>query len=196
MFCDYWIARLRGRRRRESLATAPTLAPMPACGRSSKHRSNGGQQRLHVHCRVTGCPAFAGHDTVERVPLPCAPRSPTFGAPMPDAAQARPLKKGDHVFLVDGSSYIFRAYFAMFKAAQARGRSAPQRSRASSEACARDTVTRSPFGNHLLARSARRDGPDTGRQQEAPASPQAWPGLRDEGDTRHGPHRARGYRRG
>src|SRR5581483_4895135 len=24
----------------------------------------------------------------------------------------------DHVFLVDGSSYIFRAYFAMFKAAQ------------------------------------------------------------------------------
>jgi DNA polymerase-1 len=42
---------------------------------------------------------------------------------MPDAAQTRPLKKGDHVFLVDGSSYIFRAYFAMFKAAQARGRS-------------------------------------------------------------------------
>ena len=25
----------------------------------------------------------------------------------------RPLKKGDHIFLVDGSSYIFRAYFAM-----------------------------------------------------------------------------------
>jgi DNA polymerase-1 len=31
--------------------------------------------------------------------------------------------KRDHVFLVDGSSYIFRAYFAMFKAAQARGKS-------------------------------------------------------------------------
>ena len=31
--------------------------------------------------------------------------------------------KRDHVFLVDGSSYIFRAYFAMFRAAQARGRS-------------------------------------------------------------------------
>jgi DNA polymerase-1 len=42
---------------------------------------------------------------------------------MPAAAQPRSLKKGDHVFLVDGSSYIFRAYFAMFKAAQARGRS-------------------------------------------------------------------------
>src|SRR5262245_39925905 len=27
------------------------------------------------------------------------------------AVQARPPKKGDHVFLVDGSSYIFRAYF-------------------------------------------------------------------------------------
>ncbi len=34
-----------------------------------------------------------------------------------------PLKKGDHVFLIDGSSFIFRAYFAMFKAAQSRGRS-------------------------------------------------------------------------
>ena len=30
--------------------------------------------------------------------------------------------KRDHIFLVDGSSYIFRAYFAMFKAAQARGK--------------------------------------------------------------------------
>ena len=35
----------------------------------------------------------------------------------------RKLKKGDHVFLIDGSSFIFRAYFAMFKAAQSRGRS-------------------------------------------------------------------------
>jgi DNA polymerase-1 len=32
-------------------------------------------------------------------------------------------KKGDHVFLIDGSSFVFRAYFAMFKAAQSRGRS-------------------------------------------------------------------------
>jgi DNA polymerase-1 len=39
------------------------------------------------------------------------------------SARARPLREGDHVFLVDGSSYIFRAYFAMFKAAQQRGRS-------------------------------------------------------------------------
>ncbi|KAB2873617.1 MAG: DNA polymerase I, partial [Pseudorhodoplanes sp.] len=28
-------------------------------------------------------------------------------------AAARALKKGDHVFLVDGSSYIFRAYHAL-----------------------------------------------------------------------------------
>jgi DNA polymerase-1 len=46
---------------------------------------------------------------------------------MNDTAQAsagvHPLSKGDHVFLLDGSSYIFRAYFAMFKAAQQRGRS-------------------------------------------------------------------------
>src|SRR3569832_1608202 len=26
---------------------------------------------------------------------------------------SRPVKKGDHVFLVDGSSYIFRAYHAL-----------------------------------------------------------------------------------
>ena len=37
--------------------------------------------------------------------------------------QPQPLKAGDHVYLIDGSTYIFRAYFAMFKAAQARGRS-------------------------------------------------------------------------
>ena len=35
---------------------------------------------------------------------------------------ARPVGKGDHVYLIDGSTYIFRAYFAMFKASQARGR--------------------------------------------------------------------------
>ncbi len=37
--------------------------------------------------------------------------------------EPRPVKAGDHVYLIDGSTYIFRAYFAMFKAAQARGRS-------------------------------------------------------------------------
>src|SRR3954452_21527088 len=38
-------------------------------------------------------------------------------------SEARPLKAGDHVFLIDVSSFVFRAYFAMFKAAQSRGRS-------------------------------------------------------------------------
>jgi len=37
--------------------------------------------------------------------------------------EPQPIKAGDHVYLIDGSTYIFRAYFAMFKAAQARGRS-------------------------------------------------------------------------
>ena len=37
--------------------------------------------------------------------------------------EPQPVKAGDHVYLIDGSTYIFRAYFAMFKAAQARGRS-------------------------------------------------------------------------
>ena len=37
-------------------------------------------------------------------------------------AKSSKSDKRDHLFLVDGSSYIFRAYFAMFKAAQARGK--------------------------------------------------------------------------
>src|SRR4051812_39714525 len=38
-------------------------------------------------------------------------------------SQARPLKGGGHVFLIDGSSFVFIAYFAMFQAAPSRGRS-------------------------------------------------------------------------
>ncbi len=33
--------------------------------------------------------------------------------PVPSNPAARPLKKGDHLFLVDGSGYIFRAYHAL-----------------------------------------------------------------------------------
>jgi DNA polymerase-1 len=47
-----------------------------------------------------------------------ATKSPAKSAAKP----AKATKTSDHVFLVDGSSYIFRAYFAMFKAAQSRGR--------------------------------------------------------------------------
>jgi len=39
------------------------------------------------------------------------PAKPASAAPANSAA--RPLKKGDHLFLVDGSSYIFRAYHAL-----------------------------------------------------------------------------------
>src|SRR5665213_1560507 len=37
----------------------------------------------------------------------------TKGAPAVTNPAARPLKKGDHLFLVDGSGYIFRAYHAL-----------------------------------------------------------------------------------
>ncbi len=41
-------------------------------------------------------------------------KSAAKNAPTPAAnPAARPLKKGDHLFLVDGSSYIFRAYHAL-----------------------------------------------------------------------------------
>ncbi len=38
---------------------------------------------------------------------------PDAKKPMPANPAARPLKKGDHLFLVDGSGYIFRAYHAL-----------------------------------------------------------------------------------
>jgi len=39
--------------------------------------------------------------------------APAAGAPGAAEAAIRPVKKGDHVFLVDGSGYIFRAYHAI-----------------------------------------------------------------------------------
>ena len=42
-----------------------------------------------------------------------AKAAPAKSAPSVANPAARPLKKGDHVFLVDGSGYIFRAYHAL-----------------------------------------------------------------------------------
>src|SRR5271169_1718325 len=41
------------------------------------------------------------------------PTKPKAKTPMPANPAARPLKKGDHLFLVDGSGFIFRAYHAL-----------------------------------------------------------------------------------
>src|SRR5437879_5960766 len=41
------------------------------------------------------------------------PKSAQPPMSLPAAASARAPKRGDHVFLVDGSSYIFRAYHAL-----------------------------------------------------------------------------------
>ena len=38
---------------------------------------------------------------------------PAEKSAQPANPAARPLKKGDHLFLVDGSGYIFRAYHAI-----------------------------------------------------------------------------------
>jgi DNA polymerase I len=47
--------------------------------------------------------------------MPSSAKSKAKAAPAPTKANpaARPLKKGDHLFLVDGSGYIFRAYHAL-----------------------------------------------------------------------------------
>ncbi len=42
-------------------------------------------------------------------------------SPQSTGSFAAPVVADSHIYLVDGSAYIFRAYFAMFKAAQARG---------------------------------------------------------------------------
>ena len=45
--------------------------------------------------------------------MPASAKSKTKTAPATSNPAARPLKKGDHLFLVDGSGYIFRAYHAL-----------------------------------------------------------------------------------
>ncbi len=48
------------------------------------------------------------------MPAPAKSKAKTATpASAPPSASLRPLKKGDHVFLVDGSGYIFRAYHAI-----------------------------------------------------------------------------------
>src|SRR5262245_29045242 len=46
-------------------------------------------------------------------PTKSSPRPQTVPPPVPGKIAPRPVKKGDHVFLVDGSGYIFRAYHAI-----------------------------------------------------------------------------------
>ena len=45
--------------------------------------------------------------------MPAAQKSQATAVPKAAASAPQPLKKGDHVFLVDGSGYIFRAYHAL-----------------------------------------------------------------------------------
>src|SRR6476660_8038941 len=47
------------------------------------------------------------------MPAPAKSKIKSPAPPPAPAKAARPLKKGDHVFLVDGSGYIFRAYHAI-----------------------------------------------------------------------------------
>jgi len=52
-----------------------------------------------------------------------APMSEPTSTTATRSQQPAPVDEDARVYLVDGSTYIFRAHFAMFKAAQARGRS-------------------------------------------------------------------------
>src|SRR5262249_52405277 len=80
----------------------------PSCNRLNSHKIPAGNSAAGV---------VSGSRVRHRAAMPAKAKA----APPP--AKPQPAKKKrDHVFLVDGSSYIFRAYFAMFKAAQSRGR--------------------------------------------------------------------------
>src|SRR5499426_2032128 len=46
-------------------------------------------------------------------PAKSSPKPKNAPPPVPGKITSRPLKKGDHLFLVDGSGYIFRAYHAI-----------------------------------------------------------------------------------
>src|SRR5512132_1127063 len=46
-------------------------------------------------------------------PAKSSPNPKTASPTAPEKVTSRPLKKGDHLFLVDGSGYIFRAYHAI-----------------------------------------------------------------------------------
>ena len=58
-------------------------------------------------------PATAKSKTSQAAPKPRQTRTTQAAASAARNPAARPLKKGDHLFLVDGSSYIFRAYHAL-----------------------------------------------------------------------------------
>ncbi|MGB7770623.1 MAG: hypothetical protein WBL43_02060, partial [Pseudolabrys sp.] len=47
------------------------------------------------------------------MPAPAKSKTKAATPPSVPAEAPRPLKKGDHLFLVDGSGYIFRAYHAI-----------------------------------------------------------------------------------
>ena len=56
----------------------------------------------------------ASGPTFDAMPAPAKAKAKVATpASVPPNASSRPLKKGDHVFLVDGSGYIFRAYHAI-----------------------------------------------------------------------------------
>ena len=60
-----------------------------------------------------GRPTFVAMPAKSRATPSAKAEAITKSAALPAAPTARPLKKGDHLFLVDGSGYIFRAYHAL-----------------------------------------------------------------------------------
>ncbi len=90
---------------RRCSGSRPSRRPSWRCSRRNKptgpHRRID-NARLTAHIRAMPATAKSKSATKTKAAAP-APANPA----------ARPLKKGDHLFLVDGSGYIFRAYHAL-----------------------------------------------------------------------------------
>jgi DNA polymerase-1 len=74
----------------------------------------GGDENEYVRVQLSTGHANSRETHILAVAMPAAQKSqPAAPAVAPRAVAAQPVKKGDHVFLVDGSGYIFRAYHAL-----------------------------------------------------------------------------------
>ena len=117
--CWYWAVRgtpFRFLFERPAWAQAASPRGCPPCSRrndSQTRRPALISSPATAHIRAMPAPAKPKSAAQIRIrPSPPAAASPRRANP-PNPPHRRPLKKGDHVFLVDGSGYIFRAYHAL-----------------------------------------------------------------------------------
>ena len=92
-----------------------TAKPKPRLGNAAGGIAIPQRAAIRIDKATAGGP-HSGHASIpksEAAAKAAAAKSAAKKSPAADPAIAAGLKKGDHVFLVDGSGYIFRAYHAI-----------------------------------------------------------------------------------